>query len=131
MKAEGKVFLGLMAFYLVVVVIYGFWSHDTSGIVLLLFTGTMALMIGYFSMHVSRKVYPRPEDNDYGMPEDANADYGFFPPHSWWPMPLAGSAAIIAVGLVFAAWLVVFGVICLFISLVGWVFEYYRGDHAQ
>lgn len=131
MKTEGKLFVLAMVFYLVVGAIYGFWSKDETGIVLLLFTGGMALIVAFFALHVSRKVYPRPEDNDDALPEDANPDYGFFPPHSWMPLPLAGSMAIIVLGLVFAVWMVVLGVVLLLFSLVGWVFEYYRGDHAH
>jgi hypothetical protein len=40
---------------------------------------------------------------------------------------VAFSAAVISVGLIFAVWLVLLGVIALFISLGGWMLEYYRG----
>lgn len=131
MKLEAKLFFIAMAFYLAVGALYGFWSKDETGTVLLLFTGGMALIVAFFAYHVSRKVYPRPEDDDNAFPEDANLDYGFFPPHSWMPLPLAASCAVVVLGLVFAVWMVVLGVVLLLFSLIGWVFEYYRGDHAH
>jgi hypothetical protein len=36
----------------------------------------------------------------------------------------------VVLGLIFAVWLVVFGVVVLALALVGWLFEYYRGDFA-
>ena len=91
MKFQGKLFLGLFGFVALVTVIYGFWSRDESGIILLLFTACMALMIGFFLMNTARRVFPRPEDQDDGQIEDAISDYGFYSPHSWWPLPLAAS----------------------------------------
>ncbi|MBM3670437.1 MAG: cytochrome c oxidase subunit 4, partial [Actinobacteria bacterium] len=45
--------------------------------------------------------------------------------------PVAGGAAIIALGLIFAVWLIIVGVFVLLIGLVGWLFEYYRGEFAH
>jgi hypothetical protein len=44
---------------------------------------------------------------------------------------VAFSAAIVALGVVFAMWLVVLGFFMLLASVVGFVFEYYRGVHAH
>jgi len=131
MKIEGKLFAYGAAFYLVVALIYGLWSKDPAGIILLLFTGLLAIIIAFFVLHTSRRVFPRPEDDPDAVQSDADDDYGFFSPHSWWPLPLAFSCALTAFGLAYAAWIVAAGVAFLMISLVGLVFEYYRGEHAH
>lgn len=131
MKVEGKLFAYGCAFYILIAIIYGVWSKDEAGIILLLFTGALAFLVAFFILHTSRKVFPRPEDREDGNIEDADIDYGFYSPHSWWPLPVAASASLIALGLAFAAWMVVAGVVFLLLSLVGFVFEYYRGDHAH
>ncbi|MCF8543255.1 MAG: cytochrome c oxidase subunit 4, partial [Candidatus Nanopelagicales bacterium] len=40
-------------------------------------------------------------------------------------------AFIIALGLIFAVWVIVLGVTALLMALVGWLFEYYRGEFAK
>lgn len=131
MKIEGKLFAWGCAFYFLIALIYGVWSKDETGIVLLIFTGCLAFLIAFFVLHTSKRVYPRPEDRKEALQEDADIDYGFYSPHSWWPLPVAACAAITAFGLVYAAWIVVAGAALLILSLIGFVFEYYRGDHAH
>lgn len=131
MKTEGKLFAWGCGFYLLIAVIYGVWSKDITGIVLLLFTGALAFLIAFFILHTAKRVGDRPEDRKDGMQEDADIDYGFYSPHSWWPLPVAASAALVCFGMVYAAWIVVAGAALLILSLIGFVFEYYRGDHAH
>ena len=131
MKIEGKLFAYGCAFYLFIAVVYGVWSRDESGIILLLFTGAMAFLVAFFILHTSKKVFPRPEDDPNATQDEADIDYGFYSPHSWWPLAVAASSAVVALGFAFAAWLVVAGVAFLMLSLVGFVFEYYRGDFAH
>ncbi len=138
MKLDGKIFLYGMAFYALVAAIYGVVTAmfmpggiDWIGVVALSFTAFMAFLIGFYFMFTSKRVGALPEDDLEADPEDADPEYGFFSPHSWWPLAMGASAAIIAYGWVFAAWAVAFGVATLLISLWGFVFEYYRGDHAH
>jgi cytochrome c oxidase subunit 1 len=63
--------------------------------------------------------------------EDADPDYGFFSPHSWWPLALAIAVVVVIIGVVFAAWLAVLGVGLLVAALIGFMFEYYRGPFAD
>lgn len=60
-------------------------------------------------MFTAKRVGALPEDDLEADPEDADPDHGFFSPHSWWPLALGGSVAIIAYGWVFAAWVVALG----------------------
>lgn len=131
MNQTGKLTLIATLFYLAVTGLYWFWSQDPTGSLMLLFSGAMALILTFFLLNVSKRVYPTPEDDPDALPEDADIDYGFYSPHSWWPLPLALSCAMIVFGLAFAAWIVVAGTVFLMLSLVGWVFEYYRGDFSH
>ncbi len=131
MKIDGRLFLWGCGFYALVAVIYWYFSVDWAGVTALAFTAFMAFLVGFYLTFTARRVGPQPEDDLDGDIEDADPDYGFFSPHSWWPMAVAGSAAIVGVGLVFAAWLVLLGVVSLMLSLVGFVFEYYRGDFSH
>ena len=63
--------------------------------------------------------------------DEADPEYGFFSPNSWWPLVLGFSTMVIVFGLIFAVWLIVLGVFILFIALIGWMFEYYRGAFAH
>ncbi len=38
---------------------------------------------------------------------------------------------MVVLGLIFAVWVIVAGVFFLVLALVGWLFEYYRGDFAH
>ena len=106
-------------------------NQTIAAVVALAFTAFMAFLIGFYFMFTAKRVGALPEDDLEADPEDADPEYGFFSPHSWWPLALGASFAIIAYGWVFAAWVVAFGVASLLISLWGFVFEYYRGDHAH
>ncbi len=132
MKIEGWLFGAGAIFYIIVTVAYTLLSGDvTVGLPLLLFTGFLALIVGYYVLFTARRVYPRPEDRQDGEIDEADPEYGFFSPHSWWPLVVALGAATIAMGLVFAVWVIVLGGAVLLLGIVGWLFEYYRGEFAR
>lgn len=137
MKIDGKLFLWGTLFYAFIAVVYGLWTHsfygriDWAGVTVLVFTALLAFLVGFYFTFTARRIGALPEDDSDAEIEDADPDYGFYSPHSWWPLALGGSIAIVAFGWVFAAWLVAFGVACLLFSAWGFVFEYYRGDHAH
>ena len=95
------------------------------------FTGFMTALVAFYSLYTARRLDNRPEDDQMAEQEEADPDYGFFSPHSWWPLPLGASAMMIALGLIFATWLMIAGVVFLVLSTIGLVFEYYRGDFAH
>lgn len=131
MKIEGFLFALGSAFYLIVAGIYWYSSRDQIGTTALALTGALAFLVAFYVLYTAKRVYPRPEDRMDGDIEEADPEYGFFSPHSWWPLAIGASATIIGVGLIFAVWIIVFGVFLLFLSLVGWMFEYYRGEFAH
>ena len=60
----------------------------------------------------------------------AEGEYGFFSPHSWWPLALAASAAVVFLGLAVGWWLVIIGICLTGLATIGWTFEYFRGENA-
>ncbi|MEZ5115499.1 MAG: cytochrome c oxidase subunit 4 [Candidatus Nanopelagicales bacterium] len=131
MKIEGGLFVGGTVFYLLTATVYWFWSGDVIGTTVLALTGGLAFLVAFYVLATSRRVYPRPEDRLDAEVEDADPEYGFYSPHSWWPLVTAFGAGLTVLGLIFAAWLVVLGASVVVLALVGWLFEYYRGDFAH
>ena len=63
---------------------------------------------------------------------DGAGELGFFPPYSWWPLwcSLGLSAAVFGVAMG-AWWLVIIAGVLGGVALTGWIYEYYRGEHAH
>ncbi len=131
MKVEGLLFASGVAFFGIVSVIYWVFSEEPAGTTALAFTGGLALLVGYYVLFTARRVGARPEDRNDGDIEEAAGEYGFFSPHSWWPLPTALAASMTGMGLIFGWWLVFLGVLALGLAIIGFVFEYYRGEHAH
>jgi Cytochrome c oxidase subunit IV len=131
MKVEGMIFTVVTVFFLIVTPIYWYLSEDPTGTTALVLSFGLGALVSFYLLYTSRKVYPRPEDRLDGEIEEMAGEYGFFSPHSWWPLACAGAGAIIFLGLVFAWWLFIIGVAVGAMAVVGLVFEYYRGEFAH
>ncbi len=131
MKIEGLLFAMGAVFYAFIAGIYWYFSRDQIGTTALALTGALAFLVAFYALYTSKRVYPRPEDRLDAEVDEADPEYGFFSPHSWWPLVLGFSTMVIVFGLIFAVWLIVLGVFVLFVALIGWMFEYYRGAFAH
>ena len=131
MKAEGTLFAILAVFFVFIAAIYGILSHEVIGTTALILTSGLSIIIAFYALVTHHRIGDRPEDLGDSEIADAAGEYGFYSPHSWWPLPVAGSAALVMLGIAFGWWLVVIGVVFLLMSAVGFVFEYYRGYHAE
>lgn len=131
MKIEGWTFVLGFVFYLLVGGAYWYFSRDEVGTTLLVLTGALAFLVAFYTLYTAKRVYPRPEDRLDAEIDEADPEYGFFSPHSWWPLVVGLGAAGIALGLVFAMWFVVLSVAILMLGIIGWLFEYYRGEFAR
>jgi hypothetical protein len=130
-KIEGVIFAIVAVFFLVVTPIYWFLSYDPTGTTALVLTFGLGALVAFYLLYTSRKVHPRPEDRMDGEIEEMAGEYGFYSPHSWWPLACAGSAALVFLGLVFAWWLFIIGAALGAAAVVGMIFEYYRGEFAH
>ena len=132
MKAEFKLFVVIGVFFTVIGIIYGVvtdWTEPVGPFGLLLSAGLSAL-IGFYLWETGRKLDPRPEDDPSALISAAEGEYGFFSPHSWWPMPLAAAAGVVFLGLAVGWWLFIIGIALTTLALIGWTYEYFRGEQA-
>ncbi|WP_285724512.1 cytochrome c oxidase subunit 4 [Psychromicrobium xiongbiense] len=133
MKVESKLFYMGIPFFLIVDVVYAFmtnWS-EWVGILGILLVAGLAAMIGFYLAFTARRVGDRPEDRPNGEIYEGAGEQGHFSPWSWWPLVLASACACGFLGLAVGWWIVFIAAGLAAIGLVGWVFEYSRGDHAH
>ena len=132
MKLETKLFLYGVLFFVPVGVIYGVWSDgEAVGMLGIPLVGGLVGMIGAYFALLSRRIDPRPEDDEHGEIEQGAGDLGVYAPWSWWPLAIGAAAALAFLGMAVGFWLTGIGVILGVIGLIGWVFEYSRGQHAH
>jgi hypothetical protein len=132
MRIEAWIFAISTAFFVVVSPAYWLLAGDWTGTsALVMTTLLMAMVTLYLGFHAS-KMDPRPEDQKEAEIADGAGELGFFPPYSWWPLWCGASLAVCVYGVAIGAWwLFIIGVGLGALALTGWVFEYYRGEHAH
>jgi nitrate reductase gamma subunit len=131
MKVEGWLFAAGFFFFSLSSVIYWLLSEEPVGTVALGFTAGLAFLVGYYLLFTARRIDRRPEDMVDAEIADGAGELGFYSPHSWWPLPVAFFAAMAFLGIVFGWWLFILGAIGGALSVIGLVFEYYRGEPAH
>ena len=138
MKTNINLFWILLVFFVALTAIYVGWSILDTGQVE--WVGAVALglcaVLSVFIAFYLRLVYRNqggelPEDRGDADIDDGDAEQGFLPPWSWWPVVLAGGAALVFLGLAIDFWIVGYAVVIPLIALVGWVYEYYRGNFGR
>lgn len=133
MKIETWIFGINAAFFAVVAPAYWFIAYDPTGTAALTMTALLCLLVTfYLGFHASRMSEVRPEDNKVAEVADGAGELGFFPPYSWWPLWAAATGAVAFFGLAIGAWwMFVIALGLASITVSGWIFEYYRGEHAH
>ena len=134
----------ISVFFLVVAVVYTAWNiieHqdrplltaiEWAGSTALLFVAFMGGMIAFYLQRVhASQGGELPEDILTSDIDDGDPELGEFSPWSWWPMVLAGSASVFIVGLAVGHFLLPVGLGLFVIAIVGWTYEYYRGNFAR
>jgi cytochrome c oxidase subunit IV len=131
-RAETWIFAVTTAFFVIVSPSYWLISGDWTGTSALVMTTLLAGMVTlYLGFHAAR-MDARPEDRKDAEIADGAGELGFFPPYSWWPLWTAATLGIVVFGVASGAWwLVIIGIVLGAVALVGWIFEYYRGEHAH
>ena len=135
MHIEARLFEFIAAFFIVVAVLYAVLTAifatggvEWAGTTALVLTGGLALITATFFRFVARRLDTRPEDYEGAEISDGAGELGFFSPHSWWPILVALSGSVTAVGIaLWLPWLIAAGVVFVLSSAAGLVFEYYVG----
>lgn len=131
MRSEAWIFGACTVFFGLVAPAYWFIAEDWTGTSALVMTALLTGMVtGYLGFHANAMA-PRPEDLAEGEIADGAGELGFFPPYSWWPLWCAACASLIVLGVVIGWWLSIIGAVFGIFALQGWIFEYYRGEHAH
>lgn len=138
MRYTVKLFMVLGVFFIVVASIYTFWGtiylpdrFEPVGIVGLLVSALFFWFIAGYLHVTERNLDPAPEDDLRGNIDQVQGDFGFFSPHSWMPLFLAFSAALLFLGVAMGWWIFAIGVFIGIPALVGWTFEYFKGEHSN
>jgi hypothetical protein len=138
MRTNIVLFWVLTVVFVLADVAYTVWSLlDTGrvewvGTVAIVLTGILSGFIAFYLQLVERKQGGElPEDRADANIDDGDPELGHFSPWSWWPIVLAGSAALMFLGLAIGPWITFIGAGILIVSVVGWVYEYYRGYFAR
>ena len=132
MKLEAKLFLAGVLFFVPVGLVYAALSHgEAVGSAAIPLVGGLVGMIGGYFALLARRIDKRPEDDDYAEVADGAGDQGVYAPWSWWPLVLASAAALAFAGLAVGWWMLAIALPIGVVGLVGWVFEFSRGQHAH
>jgi hypothetical protein len=135
MHIEARLFEFLTAFFALVTVVYGVLTAlyanggiEWAGTTALVLTTGLTLLTGTFFRFVARRLDTRPEDYEDAEVSDGAGELGFYSPSSWWPLLIALSASVTAVGVaLWLPWLLATGAVFIIATAAGLVFEYYTG----
>jgi hypothetical protein len=138
MRANVNLFWLLAGFFLLAGVAYTVWSLiDTEqvewvGTVGIFLSAVLGAFIAFYVGRVHKAQGAElPEDRLDADIDDGDPELGFFSPWSWWPLILAGAAALAFLGLAVGIWITYIAAGIFLISITGWVYEYYRGYFAR
>lgn len=140
MKSNIVIFWILTAYFVLLAAVYTVWNLISHGVpewvgsTVILLSGGLTAFIAVYLMLVQKKqpaalLGDTPESDI----DDGSGELGEFSPWSWWPIFLALACALVVLGLCvgFNFWLSFLTVPLVGISIVGWVYEYYRGLFAR
>jgi hypothetical protein len=130
-KLEGNIFAGVAVFLVPVIIIYWYLSKDPTGTTALILTFGLCFLVAYYFLFTAKRIDDRPEDDPHAEIEEGAGDLGFYSPHSWWPLVVAASSALLTIGLIFSWWLVALSIPFVAFGVFGFMFEYYRGEHSH
>ncbi|WP_035805869.1 aa3-type cytochrome oxidase subunit IV [Kitasatospora mediocidica] len=128
MKLEGRLFGGLALFLGGTALVYWIFAREPAGTTALTVGFLMSSLVGFFYYVQYRRCGPRPQDTGTGRIADTAGPLGFFPPRSGWPVAVALGLTVLALGVVFALWLVAVGFALVAGAVIGFVLQYAGRD---
>jgi hypothetical protein len=129
LRAETLFFAFLCVFIAGTAITYWYLAHDWTGTVALVFLSLLGLLIAFYLGVTGRRTGERAQDRDADISEGAGV-VGHFSPASPWAPAMAASVGLGVLGFIFGLWLAVIGVILLFITTGGLLFEHVVGKRS-
>lgn len=124
----GFFFVFAAVLYAVLTALFATGGTEWAGATALVLTAGLAFISGTYFHFVARRLDTRPEDYEGAEISDGAGELGFYAPHSWWPILLAGAGGVAATGIaLWLPWLITAGVVFILAAAAGLVFEYYIG----
>lgn len=140
MKSNVVIFGILTGYFIVVATMYTVWNllvHgrlEWAGSLAIYLSGGLTAFIAVYLWLVQKKQGGvLVEDRLDADIDDGDPEIGEFSPWSWWPLFLAFALALVVLGLCigFNFWLSFLGLPLVLVGVVGWIYEYYRGNFAR
>lgn len=138
MRTVSRLMWLLGASFITVDGVYLFWSlraenFELIGLLTIGLSGALCLLLAFYFGQVvkSAGVNVWAEDREDAEIDDGDPEVGFFSPWSWWPVLLGAASSLVVLGLAISAWIVLIAVPLLVVCVIGWVYEYYRGNFAR
>jgi len=137
MLSNVRILLVMAAYFTLTTIAYGVWTYIDGGVIEPIGTAAMGLLIilsvfvAYYLWMGTRRTATLPEDNLDAEISDDSGEVGFFSPWSWWPLVLGASAAIAFLGLAVGWWVFFIAIPFVLVGVIGFVYEYSRGQHAH
>lgn len=140
MKSNIVIFSILTVYLFVLGAVYTVWSLlatnevEWAGSTAIILSGALcAFIAGYLMLGQKKEKWDLVEDREDSDIDDGDPELGEFSPWSWWPVSLAFAAGLVFLGLAigFKFWLVFLALPLVIVSVVGWIYEYYRGNFAR
>lgn len=140
MKSNIVILWLLTTYFVVISAVYTVWNISVNGrpewagsIVILLSAGLTAFIASYLGLVKKKQGGVQIFDRDLSDIDDGDPEIGEFSPWSWWPLFLAFGISVVVLGICigFMFWLTFFSLPLVLVGVVGWVYEYYRGNFAR
>lgn len=138
MKTNIVLFWILLVFFVLLTAMYTIWalidtgSVEWVGTVGLGLCAVLSAFIAFYLQLVNKSSGGLlPEDRLDADIDDGDPELGHFSPWSWWPIFLAAAAGLAFLGLAAGIWIVYYAVPLALVGIVGWVYEYYRGNFGR
>ena len=153
MRSNAAIFWALSLFFGICAVVYALWTMtdpfaaqitgpagietatglpEWVGTVTLSLASVLATFLAFYIGLIRRSFGDDlPEDRLDASIDDGDPEVGHFSPWSWWPLVLSIGVSLVFLGIAIGIWIALIGAPIVAIGLVGWTYEYYRGNFAR
>jgi hypothetical protein len=137
MRTNARLFWLLTVFYILADAGYVIGTMSAYGKFEIIGSAAIAMLvfmsgfIAFYLQKTARVQGPVPEDRLDANIEDGDTEIGFFAPWSWWPFFLGAFGALAFASLAVGWWLFIIAFPLSLIAIIGFVFEFSRGQHAH